>query len=166
MNRKQGFTLIELMIVMIIMGILAAIGTTAFVSSMKKGRDSTRKANLRSITNALEMYYNDKGKYPVGESGGIKGCGTDAARTLCPAANGAFQDETPSTPTMYMPKLPTDPLSSQKYYYVSATGVQFQIYARLENSQDPAIMTTSYNCASGAGTAVCNWGLSSANTNP
>lgn len=170
MNRKQGFTLIELLVVMALLAILLGIGAGAFTSSMKKGRDNTRKANLRAIASALEMYYNDKGKYPVGENGGIKGCGTDTVRTICPAANGAFQDETPSIPTMYMSKLPTDPVASQKYYYVSADGKQYQIYAHLENSQDPAIdpniISESHDCATGAVPIVCNWGLSSANTNP
>lgn len=158
---KRGFTLIELMVVMAILAILLAIGAGAFTSSMKKGRDATRKANLRAITNALDMYYNDKGKYPVGASGEIKGCGTDAVPTVC--GDGIFKD---ANNTLYMAKIPTDPVSSLKYYYVSATGAQYQIYAHLENSQDPALITTSYNCASGGGTSLCNWGLSSANTNP
>jgi prepilin-type N-terminal cleavage/methylation domain-containing protein len=175
MNKKQGFTLIELMVVMALLAILLGIGAGAFVSSLKKGRDNTRKANLRAITSALEMYYNDKGKYPVGDSAGmIKGCGTDAERTVCPAANGAFQDETPtppSPPTLYMAKLPTDPVSSLKYYYVSA-GASYQIYAHLENSQDPQCLQS--NCLNptvpggvSCGTSVaCNYGISSGNTTP
>jgi prepilin-type N-terminal cleavage/methylation domain-containing protein len=166
MNRKQGFTLIELMLVMVILGILMVIGTVAFTSSMKKGRDTTRKGNLRAITNALELFYNDKGKYPVGVAGGIIGCGTDTSRTLC-AVNGAFQDSTPTPPTpptMYMAQLPTDPVSSLKYYYVSAAGTQYQIYAHLENTQDPTIIVPAASPTNCGGT--CNWGLSSANTNP
>jgi len=173
MNRKQGFTLIELMIVMVIMGILVTIGVTAFTSSMIKGRDSTRKANLRAITNALELYYNDKNKYPVWDSlGSIPGCYTiDLTATgTCGKDYPVFKDSI-ANGAMYMAKFPIDPVSSQKYYYVSnATGTQFQIYAHLENSQDPAIDPTiilkSYNCASGGGTSLCNWGLSSGNTNP
>ncbi|MCX6793888.1 MAG: prepilin-type N-terminal cleavage/methylation domain-containing protein [Candidatus Gottesmanbacteria bacterium] len=160
---KRGFTLIELMVVMAILAILLGIGAGTFTSSMKKGRDATRKANLRAITNTLELYYNDKGKYPVGESGGIKGCGTDTVRTVC-AVNGAFQDATPTVPTLYMAQLPTDPVSSLKYYYVSATGTQYQIYAHLENSQDPGIITPLASPTDCGGT--CNWGLSSANTSP
>lgn len=168
MNRKCGFTLIELLVVMALLAILMALGAGTFSASLKRNRDATRKANLRAITNALEMYYNDKGKFPLSASGGILGCGTDTLRTLCPAANGAFQDETPSTPTIYMSKLPTDPVSAQQYYYVS-DGTKFQIYARLEYSQDsqidPTITAKGYNCAT-SGTIVCNFGLSSGNINP
>jgi type II secretion system protein G len=160
---KRGFTLVELMVVMAILAILMGIGAGAFTSSMKKGRDATRKANLRAITNALELYYNDKRIYPVGVSGGIKGCGTDTVRTVC-EVNDPFQDATPTTPTIYMAQLPTDPVSTQQYYYVSADGKQFQIYAHLENSQDPAIITPAASPTDCGGT--CNWGVSSANITP
>jgi prepilin-type N-terminal cleavage/methylation domain-containing protein len=175
MNRKQGFTLIELLVVMALLAILLVAGVGAFTSSIVKSRDNTRKANLRAITNALELYYNDKGKYPLSDpagTGAIKGCGTDTVRTLC-AVNGPFQDSTPATPTMYMAQLPTDPIGSLKYYYVSGgtpNGAQYQIYAYLENSQDsainPTIVAKQINCNNAGGTTFCNWGLSSANTNP
>lgn len=162
MKRTTGFTLIELMVVMAILAILLGIGAGAFTSSLKKGRDTTRKANLRAITNALELYYNDKGKYPVDDgSGGIKGCGADAAPTTC-AVNGVFSD---ANGTIYMQQLPADPVSSQKYYY-KATTSQFQLYAHLENSQDPMIITPAASGTNCGTNASCNWGLSSANTNP
>ncbi|MCX6792122.1 MAG: prepilin-type N-terminal cleavage/methylation domain-containing protein [Candidatus Gottesmanbacteria bacterium] len=172
MNRKQGFTLIELMVVMVILAILMAIGTGAFTSSMIKGRDNTRKANLRAITSALELYYNDKGKYPTGASGTFSSCYSTLTGTVvgsCGKDNPVFRDS-PTTGAMYMAKFPVDPVSSLKYYYVSATGSQFQIYAHLENSQDPAINPTiiseSINCDNAAGTTLCNYGVSSANINP
>jgi prepilin-type N-terminal cleavage/methylation domain-containing protein len=178
MNRNQGFTLIELLLVMIIMGILLLIGTGTFISSLQKGRDTTRKANLRAISSALELYYNDKGKYPVG-TGSISGCYIDLTPTATTGTCGkdyttgtlypVFQD--PTVPNragaLYMAKFPIDPVSKQRYYYVSdPLGKQYQIYAHLENGQDPAIMPTppsGTDCGTGT---PCNWGLSSANTNP
>jgi type II secretion system protein G len=168
MKTKTGFTLIELMVVMAILAILLAIGAGAFTSSMKKGRDSTRKGNLRAITNALELYFNDNGRYPGDDgSGGMKGClgGVGLSPTPAPSTctvNGAFQD---ANSTLYMAQLPTDPVSSQRYYYRAPSSSQFQIYARLENAQDPAIITPTPALPS-CGSGSCNWGLSSANTNP
>lgn len=161
---RQGFTLVELMIVMIIMGILVTIGVTAFTSSMKKGRDSTRKANLRAITNALEMYYNDNGRYPAGDTNGaIVGCSSVLPITPTPCAiNSAFKD---ANGTMYMQQLPTDPVSSQKYYYRAPATNQYQIYARLENLQDP-LLTPAPASPPSCGSANCNWGLSSGNITP
>jgi len=168
MNRKQGFTLIELMLVMVILGILVAIGTVAFTSSMKKGRDTTRKGNLRAITNALELYYNDNGRYPADISGGIKGCNGGVGLTPTPApspcpANSAFKD---ANGTLYMAQLPTDPVASQVYYYRSPSISQFQIYARLENTQDPAIMIIPAPPSGPDCGGTCNWGMSSANISP
>lgn len=165
MNRKEGFTLIELIVVMAILAILMAIGAGAFTSSLKKGRDSTRKANLRAITNALDMYYNDYGRYPAGDTNGaIVGCSSVVPITPTPCAiNSAFKD---ANGTMYMQQLPTDPVSSQKYYYRAPATNQFQIYARLENTQDPAIITPNPALSSSACGGSCNWGLSSATITP
>lgn len=169
MKRKHGFTLIELIVVMAILAILMAIGAGSFTSSMKKGRDSTRKANLRAITNALEMYYNDKVTYPVGANGTFSNCYITLTETVsgpCGKDYPVFRDS-PTTGAMYMGKFPVDPVASQKYYYVS-NGKQFQIYAHLENNQDPQCLQT--DCPSNGlscGTNVgCNYGVSSANTNP
>jgi prepilin-type N-terminal cleavage/methylation domain-containing protein len=166
MNRKQGFTLIELLLVMVIMGILLLIGTGAFVSSLLKGRDTTRKANLRAITSAVEMYYSDKGKYPIG-TGSIPGCYNAAGATgTCGKDYPIFKDSI-ANGAMYMAKFPADPVSTQQYYYLSATGTQYQMYAHLENSQDPMIITPAASGTDCGGTgSPCNYGISSANTNP
>ena len=63
---KKGFTLIELLIVIVILGILAAFISGNFFSSLKKGRDVRRKADLSSVKKALEMYYEDHLVYPDG----------------------------------------------------------------------------------------------------
>jgi prepilin-type N-terminal cleavage/methylation domain-containing protein len=61
-----GFTLIELMIVVAIIGILAAIAIPRFASLIAKSRESTTKGNLGSIRSALAVYYSDnEGVYPV-----------------------------------------------------------------------------------------------------
>lgn len=173
MNRKNGFTLIELLLVMVIMGILVLIGLGTFMSSLQKGRDTTRKANLRAIAGAVELYYNDKGKYPTG-TGSISGCYTidlTATGTCGKDYNSGilypvFKDSAVANGAMYMAKFPVDPVSTQKYYYVSADGKQYQIYARLENSQDPAIITPAATGTSCGTEISCNYGVSSANTNP
>jgi prepilin-type N-terminal cleavage/methylation domain-containing protein len=65
-ENKKGFTLVELLIVMTIIGLLAIIAIMALNPQMLTGKanDSRRKSDLNKIRTAFEEYFNDKGKYP------------------------------------------------------------------------------------------------------
>ncbi len=65
----KGFTLIELMVVVAILGVLASIITVSLGSARAKGRDAKRISDIRTIQLALEEYYNDNNTYPVTLSG-------------------------------------------------------------------------------------------------
>jgi prepilin-type N-terminal cleavage/methylation domain-containing protein len=61
----SGFTLIELMIVVAIIGILAAIAIPKFASLIRKSSEGASKGNLGAIRSALSIYYGDmEGQYP------------------------------------------------------------------------------------------------------
>lgn len=163
MSKHYGFTLVEILIVIAIIGILTSIGLQSFNSSQMKSRDAKRKAHLQQISNALELYYNDKGQYPADNgSGSIMGCGAGAI-VACTWGTSAFSNTT--TGTIYMVKLPTDPHSYSYYYRRTATS-SYQLYASLENTQDKSILSTLPNLNCGNGANSCNYGVSSANTTP
>lgn len=62
---KRGFTLIELMIVVAIIGILAAIAIPKFADLIRKSNEGATKGNLGSVRSALSIYYGDQeGIYP------------------------------------------------------------------------------------------------------
>jgi prepilin-type N-terminal cleavage/methylation domain-containing protein len=62
---KKGFTLIELMIVVAIIGILAAIAIPKFAELIRKSSEGASKGNLGAIRSALSIYYGDmEGQYP------------------------------------------------------------------------------------------------------
>lgn len=62
---KRGFTLIELMIVVAIIGILAAIAIPQFSNLISKSQEGSVKGNLGSIRSAVSIYYGDtEGYYP------------------------------------------------------------------------------------------------------
>jgi prepilin-type N-terminal cleavage/methylation domain-containing protein len=69
LNKKKtgnlGFTLVELLIVIAIIGILAAIVLVNLNVSRKKGRDARRLSDIHQIMTALELFYADNSGYPL-----------------------------------------------------------------------------------------------------
>jgi type IV pilus assembly protein PilA len=63
---KKGFTLIELMIVIAIIGILAAIAIPQFAAYRAKSYNSASQSDLRNVLTVLEAYYADFQVYPSG----------------------------------------------------------------------------------------------------
>jgi len=61
---QAGFTIIELLIVIAIIGILATLVLTNFQGAQAKGRDVTRKSDINSLYQKLEEFYNENGGYP------------------------------------------------------------------------------------------------------
>lgn len=65
MKRNLGFTLMELLIVIAIIGILVSVSVVSYSSAQKKGRDSRRHGDLKTLQNAWEQFYADNNaNYP------------------------------------------------------------------------------------------------------
>lgn len=69
MKRAAGFTLIEVMVVVVILGILAAIIVPNVIGKDDKARVEATNTSLKAVANALEMYKLDNHKYPTTEEG-------------------------------------------------------------------------------------------------
>lgn len=63
---RQGFTLLELLVVVGIIGVLVSLAAVAYSSAQRKSRDSRRQSDLKSMQSALEIYYSENSyAYPV-----------------------------------------------------------------------------------------------------
>jgi general secretion pathway protein G len=69
MVRAHGFTLLELLVVMVIIGLLAGYVGPKFFSQIGKAEIKTARAQLDSLGKALDQYRIDTGRYPSSEQG-------------------------------------------------------------------------------------------------
>lgn len=142
--KNWGFTLVELLIVISILGVLATIALVSFRGAQGRSRDAQRKSDLKQISTALNLYYSDYGKYPDSSNGQIQACPYNSGNGIgstCTWGTGEFTD----VRTVYFKALPKDPSSSNNYFYRSLSvdsvpNQGFQIYAKLENTQDQSCL--------------------------
>ena len=64
-RRHRGFTLVELLVVLSLISVLAAMGMVQYRNSVRKSQETVLKTNLFRMRDAIDQYYADKGKYPA-----------------------------------------------------------------------------------------------------
>src|SRR3989344_3064429 len=84
-KKKRGFTLIELLLVIAIIGVLASIVLVSMGGARQSARNATRKADLRQIISAMELYYNANDTF--------------VPSATYPGSIGSFMVKTPVDPT-------------------------------------------------------------------
>lgn len=62
--RSRGFTLIELVVVMAIIGLLLTIALPRYMHSIERGKEQVREQNVAVMRDAIDKYYGDNGQYP------------------------------------------------------------------------------------------------------
>jgi general secretion pathway protein G len=114
-NKQGGFTLLELLIVIVIIGILALLIIPNITSAPKKARDTTRKTDITAVRKGLEEYFVNNNSYPA-----------------------ALTDlQTGSAPIIKT--LPVDPKNTGAFVYTytpANTNTTYTLNACLENDQD------------------------------
>lgn len=134
--KRNGFTLVELLIVIAIMSILTTITVGQFVTAQKKAHDVARKGDLSSLSKALMAYFADYGKFPPVDSGQNNIAGA--------SWGGEFVDNG----YVYMKVVPQENFMRngvpQYCYVVSADQKSFALFAQLENTQDKDCKSPGY----------------------
>lgn len=64
-KKDQGFTIVELLIVIVVIGILATLVIVTFTGIQQKGRDTERKTDINALQGHVESYYAQTGSYPT-----------------------------------------------------------------------------------------------------
>lgn len=102
---RFGFTLIELMITVSIIGILASIAIPKFADLIRKSREGTLKGNLGALRSALNIYYADmEGWYPELDCGGSQ-CSSSGILAYALTVNGKYLA---TIPVPYIPDYHTN----------------------------------------------------------
>ncbi len=114
---SQGFTPIELLFVVLLIGILALTAVSFLNTSRERARDAKRLVDVRRIQTALEFYELEYDAYPVVDQPIVLG-GAQAAK-LCDQEAGGFVPAATTCATEFI-TLPKDPESGKAYRYIGA----------------------------------------------
>lgn len=138
-NRSsRGFTLVELLIVIIVIAILAAITLVVYNGTQARARDTDRYNDAKTIIDALSIYRSDKGAYPSAATmglsdGNIGSCSLPTGYSYSVATNSSWLQEL--TSKGYLDKQLTPPTNNCSRYY----------------SYTHSTATTQYGCSYGIG---------------
>ncbi len=132
-QKQKGFTIVELLIVVVVIAILASITIIAYNGIQSRARDTARIDKVKAISKAIELYRVDNGQYPPIQdgSGSESTCGSQTE-------NWGHCDRNQILATYIAPYLKLDPTSissatvgSYEYYYTSQPGDNFQSYGMM-----------------------------------
>jgi type II secretion system protein G len=124
-QKQRGFTIVELLIVIVVIAILATISIVAYSGIQQRARDTIRLSDIKTLSKAIELFYADNGNYPMSNGWCTQPSGAAYAA--------AFQAEI----APYLARFPRDPSYSgtyQDYFYRNVGDTSYYLYAEMEGS--------------------------------
>lgn len=132
LKRKQsGFTLVELLIVIVVIGILAALVITSYAGVSQRARNSERQTDINAIATQLEVYYANNSSYPTAANLADQTWRTTYGFKIDTAA---FQDPAVGAPANLVSSATetADPVASKDGYFYWTDGTRYRLSARYE----------------------------------
>ena len=114
MKKKIGFTLIEILVVITILGIFLAIGAFTYGRFVKNSRNERRKIDIDKVRLGLDQYFSQAGQYPAQNSNYLRDQSSCESFVQLKTPNSAEVPE-----VIIMDNIPVDPMCKDgyKYYY-------------------------------------------------
>lgn len=144
--KREGFTLVELLVVIAIISIITVLTVSQFQTARKRANDVARKSDLNSLNKALQMYYADYDKFPA----------------TVPLDGSEFKDVENYSYMKVTPK--------EKYlinypfcYKVSGDFKKFALLGQMENIEDMDCKNPGYTISECGGRTYC-FAITSPNT--
>lgn len=142
MRSRSGFTIVEILIVIGLIGILATVGLVAYDGTQARARDTSRKADLNHVAEALAIYESDNGNYietgsGCGSGGNGQGWLTYQGGTYVKSITNCLKDagylpESVVDPNGTHTSSPTSGYAYMKYHCGSGASKRAFLYAKLE----------------------------------
>ncbi len=124
LKQKNGFTLIEILVVISIIGFISSVLFASFSTARMNARETRRKSDLQEMKTVLELYFDSHGNYPIGCWLYFEATGTNYIPNLAPE---------------FVNNLPRDPLSGSscpggigdgsnlRTYYYCSNGISYKL---------------------------------------
>ncbi len=139
-QQNKGFTIVELLIVIVVIGILALLVITTYAGIQQKARNTKRSADLSAIQTQLEAFYQTNGYYP--------NLGTDMNSSAWLTANMKSLDQTalqdPSNPTQSKTLAAAPVAKSYSYQVTNDTGGSCEGASPADNACAKYTLTATY----------------------
>lgn len=151
-DSRRGFTIVELLIVIVVIGILAAITIVAYNGVQERTRISSMQSDMLTLNKAIQMYYAENGRYPISPTGPGQPCDGGA---WCGWGQATGDGLIPGVSPKYIsatPQLPSNANGGISYLYRSPAGTDYKL---IRYAAGAALSQNELNAAGSRRTSTC-----------